>query len=125
MVPAHVVERVVGSLFLGIVNRALGEFDSARRLLLSAASGKGTELAGTWMAPMAHFEAAVLAMVEVQAVERSSPSDASLNAKWEAAIDDASKHLDEAASGLGDTDLSSRLESRIAMVSCPPHFKEL
>ncbi|KIO27128.1 hypothetical protein M407DRAFT_73614 [Tulasnella calospora MUT 4182] len=112
------------NLFLGIANRALGEFDSARRLLLSAANGKATDLVGTWMAPMAHFEAAVLAMLEVQALERESSPDASLNAKWVAAIDDASKHLDEAASRLGDTDLSSRLESRITMLRDELHSKK-
>lgn len=110
------LHRNVGSLILGITNRALGEFNDARRLLLLAASGKETELTGTWMIPMAHFEVAVLAMLEVRVLERESPSDTSLKSKWTTAIDDAAKHLDEAAARLGETDLSSRLESRIAMV---------
>ncbi|KAG8934191.1 hypothetical protein FRC01_004524 [Tulasnella sp. 417] len=109
-------ELQIRNLFIGIANRALGEFDSARRLLLSVTSGKGTDSVGTWMAPMAHFEAAVLEMLEVQALDKDSSPDASLNAKWTTAIDAAGKHLDEAASHLGDTDLSSRLESRIAML---------
>ncbi|KAG8972041.1 hypothetical protein FRC05_010454 [Tulasnella sp. 425] len=112
------------NLLLGITNRALGEFNDARRLLLLAASGKETELTGTWMIPMAHFEVAVLAMLEVRVLERESPSDTSLKSKWTTAIDDAAKHLDEAAARLGETDLSSRLESRIAMLRDELHLKK-
>lgn len=104
------------SLFLGISSRALGEFDNARRFLLLTANGSGN-ISGTWMVSMAHYEVAVLSMREAQSIENQSPNDTSSKSKWATAISEATKHLDEAAARLGETDLSSRLESRIAMVS--------
>ncbi|KAG8988923.1 hypothetical protein FRB90_002498, partial [Tulasnella sp. 427] len=109
-------ELLFRNLLLGIAQRALEDFTTSKRLLLLAANAKDREITGTWMIPMAHFEVAVLAMLEVQESERESSSDPQLKTKWTSAINDAAKHLDEASARLGDTDLSSRLESRIAML---------
>lgn len=94
----------------------MGDFSLAQRLLILATVGDESRITGTWMIPMAYFEAAVTVMLEVQELEDKSPLDENLKLRWTNAMNDANTYLDSASAKLGDTDLSSRLESRIAMV---------
>ncbi|KAG8874816.1 hypothetical protein FRB97_005634, partial [Tulasnella sp. 331] len=106
-------------LILGITHRSAGEFVVSRRFLEAASSTKFL-CDDKWITAMAHFELAVLDMREVQALARRQsippPPGGGLKTKWEAAIAAASGSLDQATATLGDTDMSSRLESRIAML---------
>ncbi|KAG8879944.1 hypothetical protein FRB98_005433 [Tulasnella sp. 332] len=109
-------------LILGITHRSAGEFVVSRRFLEAASSTKFL-CDDKWITAMAHFELAVLDMREVQALARRQsippPPGGGLKTKWEAAIAAASGSLDQATATLGDTDMSSRLESRIAMFGNP------
>ncbi|KAG8903672.1 hypothetical protein FRB99_002863 [Tulasnella sp. 403] len=98
------------NLLLGITHRAAQSYTHSRTFLLAAipSSTQPVSDGSKWLTSMAYFELAVLDMVE-------APSDADKE-RWEHAIEEAGKHLDKATANLGDADLSSRLESRIAML---------
>jgi len=112
-------EFAVRDLLLGITHRAAGAYDPAR-LFLEGALRNQSALEGKWVVSMAYFELAVLDMREVQAAQDELGDDEagvkSLQSRWQAAVAQATQHLDSAAAHLGDTELSSRLESRIAML---------
>lgn len=120
----------LNSLLLGVTHRAAGEFGPARAFLTSAAETRAIQ-DDKWVSAVAYYELGVLDLREVAVLEKqqgSSPSSrGTLKRKWEAAIASALARMDQATANLGDTDLSSRLESRIAMVSfrSPTLFSEL
>ncbi|KAG9004430.1 hypothetical protein FRB94_002374 [Tulasnella sp. JGI-2019a] len=107
-------------LILGVTHRSASEFVASRKFLEAASSAKPL-LDDKWITAMAHFELAVLEMREMQALERrqsvpAPPGAGSLKSKWEGAIAAASARLEQVTATLGETDMSSRLESRMAML---------
>ncbi|EIW74024.1 hypothetical protein CONPUDRAFT_113920 [Coniophora puteana RWD-64-598 SS2] len=137
-------ELVVRSLLLGITHRTVGDFKASREYLVDAhrASTSGGQVKiNTWVGGVAMFELAVLDLKEVQAKEEEmaleTPPEIQLNGVaaevvvdgepvlavpagagvWALALKGASEKLDAAlALATRDTDLSSRLDSRITML---------
>jgi hypothetical protein len=103
-------ERALRALLLGIMHRTLRLYAPARALLEAA---RGAQLkVSTWIPGVALFELAVTDLKEADA-------DAALDkAGWARALAGAETKLDAAQGILGknDIDLSSRLDSRIALL---------
>jgi len=93
---------------LGILYRAAGEYAVARTHLEAVTAGEN-EVEGKWSGQMSKFELAVLALREVSAAADRD--------RWSAALKAATTSLDQAAArSNANVDLSSRLDSRIALL---------
>jgi hypothetical protein len=128
-------EHALRALLLGITHRAAGHPTEARRFLRDAHTrhARIPSTGSTWIGGVALFELAVLELREAQDhdAEGSSSSSSSSSenghalhlrvdvpgARWNKVLRDAGALLDDAMSLSGsEVDLSSRLESRIAML---------
>lgn len=97
-------------LLLGIAHRSAGDFTSSRSFLTDAYDRRAAVTVSTWIAGVAMFELAVLDLKEVDANQAEKET-------WIKALSAASGKLDQAMSlATSSTDLSSRLDSRIAML---------
>lgn len=117
-------ELALRSLLLGIVHRTAGEFASSRAFLEDTRQREPDVETSTWMGAITMFELAVLDLKETEAAEKLSKlnSEGSLSAEetrraWIHSLKSATDKLDQAlALATGSIDLSSRLDSRIAML---------
>ncbi|KAM5532321.1 Outer membrane protein Iml2/Tetratricopeptide repeat protein 39 [Ganoderma adspersum] len=111
-------ELAIRSLLLGIVHRTVGDFASSRALLQDAIARQPAIKVSTWVGGVALFELAVLDLKEMEAsgsVKEGGPT-AHTDA-WERTFKAALEKLDKALSlATQQVDLSSRLDSRIAML---------
>ncbi|KAI6010345.1 hypothetical protein EDC04DRAFT_3145978 [Pisolithus marmoratus] len=115
-------ELAVRSLILGILHRTLGDFPGARKLLHDALKHYQNADANSWVGGLTHFELAVLDMQEGEwksaVVSEGDPADGEVVLEvWKRAIKSAKDTLTHAhALCTRETDLSSRLDSRILML---------
>ncbi|KAG8768720.1 hypothetical protein FRC12_005400, partial [Ceratobasidium sp. 428] len=101
-------EIAVRHLLLGVLHRAAGDYALARAHLEAVTADEGN-VEGKWSGQISKFELAVNDLREV-------PTTASRD-KWASALKAATGHLDQAAArGGANVDLSSRLDSRIALL---------
>ncbi|KAK7036209.1 mitochondrial outer membrane protein [Favolaschia claudopus] len=120
-------ERALRALLLGIMHRTLRLYAPARALLEAARGAQGVKVS-TWIAGVALFEMAVNDLKEADdggAGEKTDGDGKEKEAKtpldkagWAAVLAGVDKKLDEAQgfAGKSDIDLSSRLDSRIALL---------
>ncbi|KAG9098657.1 hypothetical protein FS749_003325 [Ceratobasidium sp. UAMH 11750] len=102
-------EIAIRHLLLGVLHRAAGEYAVARAHL-DAVVADESNVEGKWSGQVSKFELAVNDLREV-------PVGANRD-RWATALKAATTHLDQAvARGGANVDLSSRLDSRIALVS--------
>ena len=106
---------------LGILHRTAGEYALSRTFLEEVVSHKSEIIEDTWIVPTAVFELATLDLREVETeLSRSHGDDGQphpdAKKQWEATINVALGRLDSVSSLVVNTDLSSRLESRVAML---------
>ena len=106
-------ELAIRSLLLGIVHRTAGYYVPARAFLKDAYQRQAEIENSIWVGGVALFESAVLDLKEA---EVSITADAKTT--WAAAIKNALEKLDKAftLATSSNTDLSSRLDTRIAML---------
>jgi hypothetical protein len=129
-------ELALRELLLGITFRTAGDFESSRTFLEAANGHRDSLVTNTWINGVALFELAVLELTITShnrdagdnfggtgngdvspAISTYSQVPAETREMWKKAISKASAHLDSAQLCLGsEIDLSSRLESRIAML---------
>ncbi|KAI6010291.1 outer membrane protein Iml2/Tetratricopeptide repeat protein 39 [Pisolithus marmoratus] len=115
-------ELAVRSLILGILHRSLGDFAGARKLLHDALKHYQNADPNSWVGGVIHFELAVLDMKEGDwrsvAVSEGNPAEGNTALEvWTHAIKNAKDTLAHAhALCTRETDLSSRLDSRIVML---------
>jgi hypothetical protein len=103
-------EIAVRDLLLGILNRVAGDYTLSRKHL-EAVTAKESDVEGKWTGQVSKFELAVLDLREVSGTGTTRD-------RWSAALKAATTHLDQAAArSNANVDLSSRLDSRIALVS--------
>ncbi|KAB5595733.1 Mitochondrial outer membrane protein IML2 [Ceratobasidium theobromae] len=101
-------EIAIRDLLLGILYRAAGDYPLSRKHL-EAVTAKENDVEGKWTGQVSKFELAVLELREV--------APGGTRDRWSAALKAASTHLDQAASrSNAGVDLSSRLDSRIALL---------
>lgn len=104
-------ELAIRALILGIVHRTAGDFAGSRALLTDALARHPSVRISTWVGGVAQFELAVLDLKE-QETRLTSGTD-----EWAAVLKGALEKLDKAlALATQHVDLSSRLDSRIAML---------
>ncbi|KAI6124716.1 hypothetical protein EDD16DRAFT_1560406 [Pisolithus croceorrhizus] len=115
-------ELAVRSLILGILHRTLGDYTGARKLFHDALKHYQNVDVNSWVGGMTHFELAVLDMKEGEwrsagLIEEDPAEDDTVLEVWRRAIKSAKDTLAH-AHGLctRETDLSSRLDSRIVML---------
>ncbi|KAJ7869896.1 hypothetical protein B0H14DRAFT_2726703 [Mycena olivaceomarginata] len=113
-------ERALRALLLGIMHRTLRLYAPARALLEAARSAQGVKIS-TWIAGVALFELAVTDLKEADGgarAEGETRADGLDKAGWARVLTGAETKLDAAQSfaGKSDIDLSSRLDSRIALL---------
>lgn len=107
-------ELALRDLLLGITHRTAGIHPLARSYLEAAHARQSTLVMNTWIGGVACFELAVL---ELREAEAHDTAGANSREHWALAIKKAEKWVAQASSLLGsEIDLSSRLESRIAML---------
>lgn len=127
-------ELALRSLLLGITYRTIGNYELSRSFLLNAHAKQPSIRVSTWIGGVAMFELAVLDLKEIEWQERRrsnvptspspsssspppSPSSSIFRGKWLEALDHASEKLDQTMLlATSSTDLSSRLDSRVAML---------
>jgi hypothetical protein len=111
-------ELSIRSLLLGIVHRTAGEYITARSFLVDAHRRQAELTTSTWVGGMALFEMAVLELKEAEVVTASSASPNEAQATWVMALKKANGELDQALAlaTSNNADLTSRLDSRIAMI---------
>lgn len=114
-------EQASCSLLLGILHRTAGEYALSRTFLEEAVSRKSEITEDTWIVPTAVFELATLDLREVETELSQKHGDdgqphPDAKKQWESAINVALGRLDSVSSLVVNTDLSSRLESRVAML---------
>jgi hypothetical protein len=103
-------ELAVRSLLLGVTHRSAGERAAARAFLTDAHALQPRLDVNTWVGGVALFELAVLDLVDADAAGADT-------AGWALALRSAGERLDKALALAGkDTDLSSRLDIRVAML---------
>ncbi|KAI0822776.1 outer membrane protein Iml2/Tetratricopeptide repeat protein 39 [Trametes gibbosa] len=113
-------ELAIQSLLLGITHRTAGDFPGAHAFLADAEARQASVKVSTWVGGVAWFEHAVLDLKEMEA--RGTASEAAglataVNGEWARALKGALEKLDKAlALATQQVDLSSRLDSRIAML---------
>lgn len=97
----------------------MGEYTAARAFLSDAHARQPQVTVSTWVGGVALFEMAVLDLKEADAESTSSSEGKEKDrAMWDKALKHASEELDRAlalATG-NNSDLSSRLDSRIVML---------
>ncbi|KAF8604614.1 hypothetical protein BDV93DRAFT_537692 [Ceratobasidium sp. AG-I] len=104
-------EIAIRNLLLGILHRADGAYELARTHLEAVVIGEN-DVEGKWTGQVSKFELAVLDLREVTAAGVGANRD-----RWSAALKSATTHLDQAAArSNANVDLSSRLDSRIALL---------
>ncbi|KAJ7081147.1 hypothetical protein B0H15DRAFT_940506 [Mycena belliarum] len=105
-------ERALRALLLGIMHRTLRLYAPARALFEAARGAQGVKVS-TWIAGVALFELAVNELKEAQATLGAGDA-----AGWARVLAGADARLDGALgiAGKSDIDLSSRLDSRIALL---------
>jgi hypothetical protein len=102
-------ELALRSLLLGITHRSAQAYGPARQFLLDAIAQQDKVSVNTWIGSIALFELAVLILRTHEAMGNG--------ASWDPILKEAEATIDRAASLSGSTiDLSSRLDSRIAML---------
>lgn len=107
----------IRSLLLGIVHRTAGDHIASRAFLVDAQKRQPELQTSTWVGGVALFELAVLDLKEAEAVTVSSTPEETKKT-WALALKAATEKLNQAlalATG-NNSDLSSRLDSRIAML---------
>ncbi|KAI6103663.1 outer membrane protein Iml2/Tetratricopeptide repeat protein 39 [Pisolithus sp. B1] len=115
-------ELAVRSLILGILHRTLGDYTGARKLFHDALKHYQNVDVNSWVGGMTHFELAVLDMKEGEwrsagLIEEDPAEDDTVLEVWRRAIKSAKDTLAHAhALCTRETDLSSRLDSRIVML---------
>lgn len=111
-------ELAIRSLLLGIVHRTVGDFASSRALLQDAVARQPTIKVSTWVGGVALFELAVLDLKEMEASGSAKEGGPTAHTDaWERTFKAALEKLDKALSlATQQVDLSSRLDSRIAML---------
>ncbi|KAH9843146.1 outer membrane protein Iml2/Tetratricopeptide repeat protein 39 [Rhodofomes roseus] len=111
-------ELAIRALLLGITHRTAGSYGPARAFLADAHAQHAQVKVSTWVAGVALFELAVLALKEAQArTEGEELGEAEKRGVWEGAMKEAEGGLEKAlALATQQVDLSSRLDSRIAML---------
>ena len=116
-------EQASRALFLGILHRTVGEYAVSRIFLDEAVSRKSQIIEDTWIIPTAVFELATLDLreVETEVGQKTHGDDGGqprpdAKKRWESALNVALGRLDSVSSLVANTDLSSRLESRVAML---------
>ncbi|EMD38154.1 hypothetical protein CERSUDRAFT_113305 [Gelatoporia subvermispora B] len=113
-------EIAVRALLLGITHRTAGAFETARAFLVDAHRRQPTIKTSTWVGGVALFELAVLELKETEerterGTEPMPPKEA--KEEWMKVLKSAEETLDKAlALATQQVDLSSRLDSRIAML---------
>ena len=118
-VPDTPDELAIRSLLLGIVHRTAGDFVSSRALLEDAVARHPAVKVSTWVGGVAWFELAVLDLkeMEVSQAEKGKEGPLADTDAWAHVMKDALEKLDKALSlATQQVDLSSRLDSRIAML---------
>ena len=110
-------ELAIRSLLVGVVHRSISHFAEARAFLLDVAKH---QVEAKWISGLALFELAVLCLKEAEASDKtdadaSPPSDQS-KALWKRVLKEAGEILDRAYEASANTDLSSRLDSRISLL---------
>ncbi|KAI0373047.1 hypothetical protein BV20DRAFT_1050450 [Pilatotrama ljubarskyi] len=112
-------ELAIRSLLLGIVHRTAGDYAGSRAFLEDAEVRHSTVKVSTWVGGVTWFEHAVLDLKEMEA-RSSSSTMVGLGAdteEWARVLKGAVDKLDKALSlATQQVDLSSRLDSRIAML---------
>jgi len=111
-------ELSIRSLLLGIVHLTIGEYNPARAFLVDAHTRQPSFTTSTWVGGMALFQLAVLELKEAEIAAASLTSETDTRAVWTVAIKKAAGQLDRALAlaTSNNSDLSSRLDSRIAML---------
>ncbi|KAF9269546.1 hypothetical protein L218DRAFT_953162 [Marasmius fiardii PR-910] len=112
-------ELAIRSLLLGLVHRSLGDFETSRKFLEDVAERHSKVEISTWVGGVAWFELAVLDLKEVDAIERISSNlePSALRSQWLKTLKIANEKLEKAlALAPNSVDMSSRLDSRIAML---------
>ncbi|KAF9449736.1 hypothetical protein P691DRAFT_774496 [Macrolepiota fuliginosa MF-IS2] len=123
--PSHLVldtpdEFAIRSLLLGVVHRTTKAYPTSRAFLTDAHKQHAQVTNSTWIGGVAMFELAVLELKEVDAETSEAQvggSEREVKEKWRRALKAAGEWLDKAM-GLATnaTDLSSRLDTRVAML---------
>lgn len=109
-------ELAIRSLLLGIVHRTLADYVPARAFLLDAQRKAPDVEISSWVGGVSSFELAVLDLKEADMKAADMESDEAMK-MWEGVLQGASETLDQAyALSTKNTDLSSRLDSRIVML---------
>lgn len=110
-------ELAIRSLLLGIVHRTAGYYVPARAFLQDAHQRQAEIENSTWVGGVALFESAVLDLKEANA-SVAADGAADTKAIWATATKDALEKLDKAftLATSSNADLSSRLDTRIAML---------
>ncbi|KAJ6566692.1 hypothetical protein B0H19DRAFT_1138397 [Mycena capillaripes] len=110
-------ERALRALLLGIMHRTLRLYAPARALLEAARGAQGIKTS-TWIPGVALFELAVTDLKEAQSAEKDNDGKELDKAGWGRVLAGAEAKLDGAQgiAGKSDIDLSSRLDSRIALL---------
>jgi hypothetical protein len=105
-------EVALRALLLGIAYRTLEDYPTSRKHLDNAHDMHARVKISTWIGGVAAFERVVLNLHEAE-----SQSKAGTAVDWKKVLDDANKGLDHAISlAPSSVDLSSRLDTRIAML---------
>ena len=113
-------ELALRSLLMGVVHRSISHFAEARAFLLDVAKH---QIEFKWVRALALFELAVLHLKETEASDKADaeapdtepPSDHS-KALWKNGLKEAGEILDRASEASVNTDLSSRLDTRISLL---------
>ncbi|OAX38012.1 hypothetical protein K503DRAFT_866467 [Rhizopogon vinicolor AM-OR11-026] len=109
-------ELAIRSLLLGIVHRTLADYAPARAFLLDARKRAADVEISSWVGGVSSFELAVLDLKEADMKAAEMERDEAMT-MWEDVLQTASETLDIAYSlSTKNTDLSSRLDSRIVML---------
>ncbi|KAG2150637.1 outer membrane protein Iml2/Tetratricopeptide repeat protein 39 [Suillus bovinus] len=109
-------ELAIRSLLLGIVHRTLAEYVAARAFLLDALQRAPDVEISSWVGGVSAFELAVLDLKEAESKAADMKPEEAMT-MWEGVLASASEKLDQAYTmSTKQTDLSSRLDSRIVML---------
>lgn len=107
-------ELALRSLLLGVVHKSLAQFTTARTFLQDVAK---YDVESKWYKVLALFELSVLGLLETEErVKAWSPGSDDQKNLWTKALRDAESLLKEAADISATIEVSSRIESRMAML---------
>lgn len=108
-------ELAIRSLLLGIVHRTIADYAPARAFLLDAHKKAADVEISTWVGGVSSFELAVLDLKEADMKATNLEPDEAMK-MWENVLQRSSETLDQAYALSKNTDMSSRLDSRIVML---------